>query len=109
MFGNLENRTSGTGISFPAKLAIALGVAAIITLISIGFKQYMNGSPQGVNYLGHGSPASVLAAPSAGFTLNIFEHKVVIPEYAPGYDILLSSQQMNTISLLLSCLCSIYC
>ncbi|KAH7863502.1 hypothetical protein Vadar_018274 [Vaccinium darrowii] len=85
VFGNLENRTSGTGISFPAKLAIALGVAAIITLISIGFKRYMNGSSQGVNYLGHGSPASVLAAPSAGFTLNIFEHKVVIPEYAPGW------------------------
>ncbi|KAG5567293.1 hypothetical protein RHGRI_002751 [Rhododendron griersonianum] len=85
VFGNPENRTTGTGISFLAKLAIALGVAATITLISVGFKRYMNGSPQGVNYLGHGSPASVLTAPSAGFTLNVFGHKVVIPEYAPGW------------------------
>ncbi|KAI8574282.1 hypothetical protein RHMOL_Rhmol01G0342300 [Rhododendron molle] len=45
----------------------------------------MNGSPQGENYLGHGSPASVLTSPSAGFTLNVFGHKVVIPEYAPGW------------------------
>ncbi|XP_058206932.1 uncharacterized protein LOC131320282 isoform X2 [Rhododendron vialii] len=85
VFGNPENRTTGTGISFLVKLAIALGVAATITLISVGFKRYMNGSPQGVNYLGHGSPASVLTAPSAGFTLNVFGHKVVIPEYAPGW------------------------
>lgn len=92
VFGNPENRTTGTGISLLAKLAIALGVAATITLLSVGFERYMNGSPQGVNYLGHGSPASVLTAPSAGFTLNVFGHKVVIPEYAPGYaDILLSS------------------
>lgn len=86
VFGNPENRSTGTGISFLAKLAIALGVAATITLISVGFRRHMNGSPQGFNYLGYGSPASVLTAPSAGFALNIFGHKVVIPEYAPGYD-----------------------
>ncbi|GFZ13464.1 hypothetical protein Acr_23g0018490 [Actinidia rufa] len=83
--GNQENSTSGKRISFLAKLAIALGVAATITIISAGFKWPMLGSSPGAQYLADGSSSSVLASPSVGFTLKFFGRTVVLPEYAPGW------------------------
>ncbi|XP_057473276.1 uncharacterized protein LOC130761746 [Actinidia eriantha] len=85
VLGNQENSTSSNRISFLAKLAIALGVAATITIISAGFKWPMHGSSPGAQYVADGSSSSVLASPSVGFTLKFFERTVVLPEYAPGW------------------------
>ncbi|KAL6978789.1 hypothetical protein U1Q18_020458 [Sarracenia purpurea var. burkii] len=85
VLGNQENRTSGRAISLLAKLAIALGVAMTITLISVGFNRPMHGSSYGAHYLADGSRAPVLATPLVGFTFTLFGNTVVLPEYPPGW------------------------
>ncbi|KAA8543482.1 hypothetical protein F0562_021023 [Nyssa sinensis] len=85
VFGNRETTTAGVRSSILAKLAIVLGIAATVTLISVGLKRIIHGSTLGVQYLADGSSSSTLATPAAGFTFKAFGYKVVLPEYAPGY------------------------
>ncbi|XP_017969456.1 PREDICTED: uncharacterized protein LOC18612781 [Theobroma cacao] len=83
----LENQTSGTdrtGSSFLAKLAIALGVAAALTVISFGLKGASFGSLLGVQHLAEGSSSSIMDS-SLGFTFKAFGYRFVLPEYAPGW------------------------
>lgn len=78
---------ASTGSSFLAKLSIALVVAATITVISIGFKPSGPGSSLGVQCLAEGSSTLAMASP-VGFTFKAFGYRFVIPEYAPGYVLL---------------------
>ncbi|XP_010241369.1 PREDICTED: uncharacterized protein LOC104585994 isoform X2 [Nelumbo nucifera] len=82
---DLKVETRKPGNSFLAKLAIALGIAATMTVISVGFKRPTLGSSLGFSSLGDGSSALLPTAAPVGFTLNIFKWKVVLPEYAPGW------------------------
>lgn len=82
---NQENTTGGTGSSFLAKLAIVLGIAATVTILSVSFKHPNQGPSLGIQYLADGSSSSTLTAPDVGFTFKAFGYKLVLPEYAPGY------------------------
>ncbi|KAK9281065.1 hypothetical protein L1049_003958 [Liquidambar formosana] len=85
VFENQKNKPTGAGSSFLAKLAIALGIAATVTVISIGLKRPVPGSSLGVQCLADGLSPSVSAAPPVGFTVNAFGYRLVLPEYAPGW------------------------
>ncbi|KAJ8436087.1 hypothetical protein Cgig2_011909 [Carnegiea gigantea] len=87
LFTDQTDGFSGKGGSFLAKLAIAVGVAATITLVSIGLKQQTPDSSLGIRIqcLADGSSSSSIAASPAGFTFNAFGYKVVLPEYTPGW------------------------
>ncbi|KAF8402096.1 hypothetical protein HHK36_013048 [Tetracentron sinense] len=86
LLGNCKTEMSSPESSFLAKLAIALGIAATVTVISVGFKWPPNlGSSLGVPSLVDSSSASVSAAPSVGFSFKVFGYSVVLPEYAPGW------------------------
>lgn len=87
LFTDRKDGSSGKGSSFLAKLAIAVGVAATITLVSIGLKQQTPDSSLGIGIqcLADSSSSSSVAASPAGFTFNAFGYKVVLPEYAPGW------------------------
>ncbi|XWS31281.1 hypothetical protein CRYUN_Cryun23aG0063800 [Craigia yunnanensis] len=83
----VENQNSGTagrGSSFLAKLAIALGVAAALTVISFGLKGASFGSLLGVQRLAEGSSSSIMDS-SVGFTFKAFGYRFMLPEYAPGW------------------------
>ncbi|XP_042514496.1 uncharacterized protein LOC122089100 isoform X2 [Macadamia integrifolia] len=79
-----KTETSSTGSSFLAKLAIALGIAATITVISVGFKWPTLGSSLSAPSLVDSASTSVPVAP-VGFTFKVFRQRVVLPEYAPGW------------------------
>ncbi|KAJ8430338.1 hypothetical protein Cgig2_008431 [Carnegiea gigantea] len=87
LFTDQTDRFSGKGGSFLAELAIAVGVAATITLVSIGLKQQTPDSSLGIGIqcLADGSSSSSIAASPAGFTFNAFGYEVVLPEYTPGW------------------------
>lgn len=89
----LENKNGDTagrgGSSFLAKLAIALGVAAALTVISFGFKGASFESLLGVQRLAEGSSSSIMDS-SVGFTFKAFGYRFTLPEYAPGYGLLSS-------------------
>lgn len=82
--GSLEDKTVRTGSSFLAKLAIALGIAATITFLSIGLKQPNQGSNFGIQFLVDGSSSSTISTPAPGFSFKAFGYRVMLPEYAPG-------------------------
>lgn len=84
IFGNQEYGTSGSSNSFLVKLAVALGVALIATVISAGFKQPF-GSSFRIQCLAEGSSSSVLSATPVGFTFKAFGYRIILPEYTPGY------------------------
>ncbi|XP_073263497.1 uncharacterized protein [Populus alba] len=81
---NQKNEPTSTGSSFLLILAIALGVAAIFTIMSVGLKQSSTGSFFGVQFLAEGSPSPVMAASPIGFTFKAFGYRIILPEYAPG-------------------------
>ncbi|XP_009629766.1 uncharacterized protein [Nicotiana tomentosiformis] len=83
--GSPEGKTVRTGSSFLAKLAIALGIAATITFLSIGLKQPNQGSNFGIQYLVDGSSSSTITTPASGFSFKAFGYRVMLPEYAPGW------------------------
>lgn len=87
---NKKNEPTSTGSSFLLILAIVLGVAAIFTIMSVGLKQSSTGSFFGVQFLAEGSPSPVMAASPIGFTFKAFGYRIILPEYAPGYAIILS-------------------
>ena len=85
MHGDEKNTNTDFEFSFLAKIAIALGIAATITLISIGVKRPVLGSSLGFQFLPESSSSSVMAAQPVGFTFKAFGYRIVLPEYAPGY------------------------
>lgn len=82
--GSPESKTVRTGSSFLAKLAIALGIAATITFLSIGLKQPSQGSNFGIQYLVDGLSSPTITTPASGFSFKAFGYRVMLPEYAPG-------------------------
>uniref|UniRef100_A0A0E0CGY9 Exostosin GT47 domain-containing protein n=1 Tax=Oryza meridionalis TaxID=40149 RepID=A0A0E0CGY9_9ORYZ len=80
----MEVKSSSTAASFLAKVALALGVAATATVISLFMRQPSSGPsfslPQIVD-------ASALpdAAATIGYTFSLFGKKVIVPEYTPGW------------------------
>ncbi|PKI76776.1 hypothetical protein CRG98_002762, partial [Punica granatum] len=72
------------GNSFLVKLAIAIGLAAIITVISL-VKQNTLGATLGFKVLAENSASQLVASPPASFSFKAFGYKVFIPEYAPGW------------------------
>lgn len=82
--GNQANKPTDEGSSFLLILAIAVGVAAVITILSIGLKWPITRSYFGVQFLAEGSPSSAVAAPPVGFTFKAFGYRIILPEYAPG-------------------------
>lgn len=85
MIGDGENNQAGAGISFLAKIAIVLGLAATATVICVGIKRPVLGSSYGFQFHPEGSSSSALAVSPAGFTFKAFGYRIVLPEYAPGY------------------------
>lgn len=83
--------TSSSQSSFLAKLAIALGIAATITMLSVCLKPTGSIGPSlEVQRLAEGSSSFSMAS-SAGFSFKAFGYKFVLPEYPPGYASLLLS------------------
>ncbi|KAL8191885.1 hypothetical protein R6Q57_028616 [Mikania cordata] len=83
ILGSQETKTTGTRSSLLAQLAILLGIAATVTLLSIFLKQPNQGPTFGIQILDMG--ASTSAVPSIGFSFNAFGYRVVLPEYTPGW------------------------
>ncbi|GAB2282004.1 hypothetical protein Dimus_016567 [Dionaea muscipula] len=81
--GGQDKKTAGRGTLILAKLAIALGVALTITLISVG-KRPALGSSFEFQSLADGVVSTLTTSPS-GFTFKAFGHKVILPEYTPGW------------------------
>lgn len=79
-----KNTRPSAGVSFLAKIAIALGLAATATLICAGIKQPVLGSSHGFQFFVEGSSSSAVAVPT-GYTFKAFGYRIVLPEYAPGY------------------------
>ncbi|KAH7517542.1 hypothetical protein FEM48_Zijuj09G0076100 [Ziziphus jujuba var. spinosa] len=84
VLGNGKNTRPSAGVSFLAKIAIALGLAATATVICAGIKEPALGSSHGFQFFAEGSSSSAMALP-AGFTFKAFGYRVVLPEYAPGW------------------------
>lgn len=84
LLGHPVKTTTGPGNSFLAKLAIALGIAATITILSIYLKQPDQGPSLGIQYLAKDSSSSTLDASNV-FTFKAFGYRVMIPESAPGW------------------------
>lgn len=97
VLGNANNEHTGSGSSFPAKIAIALGIAATATVISIGLNRPVLGSSVGIQLLAEGSTSSTMATSPVGFTVKAFGYRVVLPEYAPGYALILASSSVKTL------------
>lgn len=85
LLGNVKTIQTGAESSFLAKIAIALGIAATVTLISIIIKSPTIGSSNGLQFLPESSSSSAMAAAPVGFTFKVFGYSIVLPEYAPGY------------------------
>lgn len=86
LLGNVKNVQISTESSFLAKIAIALGIAATITLISVGIKGPPTiGLSNGFQFLPESATSSVKAVAPVGFTVKAFGYSIVLPAYAPGY------------------------
>ncbi|KAL7116250.1 hypothetical protein ACP275_04G230800 [Erythranthe tilingii] len=83
--GSLGNKTAGNGSSLLPILGILLGIAVLITLISVGVKPLSLGTSTGIQYVLDGSSSPTLAAPASAFSFRAFGYKFVLPEYAPGW------------------------
>ena len=74
---NLEVKSSSAGSSFLAKLAVAIGVAATVTLVSVYMRRpsTLTESPLSFpRFLDASSESPV------GFTLTLFGKKIILPE-----------------------------
>ncbi|KAJ0796591.1 putative SNARE associated golgi family protein [Helianthus annuus] len=80
ILGSQEAKTTATKSSLLAQLAILLGIAATVTLLSICLNQ---GPTSGIQILAKG--ASTSAVPSLGFSFNAFGYNIILPEYTPGW------------------------
>ncbi|KAF3329528.1 hypothetical protein FCM35_KLT04859 [Carex littledalei] len=83
MLDSLEVKSSSAGSSFLAKLAVAIGVAATVTLVSVYMRQpssSLTESPLSFpRFLDASSESPV------GFTLTLFGKKIILPERTPGW------------------------
>ncbi|KAL4571910.1 hypothetical protein LXL04_018677 [Taraxacum kok-saghyz] len=79
------NKTTGTRSKLLAQLAILLGIAATITILSICLKQPNQGPTSGIQILSGGSSSSTSAVSTVGFSINAFGYKIILPEYTPGW------------------------
>ncbi|TVU00031.1 hypothetical protein EJB05_54524 [Eragrostis curvula] len=79
----VEIKSTTTGASFLAKVAVAIGIATAITVILL----YMKQPPSSPSFsLPHIVDAqSDTAATTIGYTFSLFGKKVIIPEYTPGW------------------------
>lgn len=82
-----SQQDTGKGSSFLVKLAIGLGIAATITILSVNLKQQNLGSSLGIEVqrLADISSSSSLVTSSVGFSFKAFGYRVILPQYAPGY------------------------
>ncbi|RXH98072.1 hypothetical protein DVH24_010397 [Malus domestica] len=86
LLGNVVNTEISTENSFLAKIAIALGVAATVTLISVGIKGAPAiGSSNGIQIFPDSSSSSVMASANVSFTIKAFGYSIVLPAFAPGW------------------------
>ncbi|CAA6659547.1 unnamed protein product [Spirodela intermedia] len=85
IFDDGEVETNNRGTSFLSKLAIALGIAATITLLSVCFKGPNFGSSLRFPFSFDGSSPLISSGSPVGYTLSIFGCQVVLPEYTPGW------------------------
>lgn len=76
----VEVEPSNPGASFLAKVAVALGVAVTVTVISIFMKQPSSGPSFSLPQIIDASAQSE----TVGYTFSQFGKKVIIPEYTPG-------------------------
>ncbi|XP_039008706.1 uncharacterized protein LOC120136817 isoform X2 [Hibiscus syriacus] len=81
---NQNGDSAGRGSSFLAKLAIALGVAAALTVVSFGLKGVSFASLLEVQRLAEVSSSSTMDS-TVGFTFNGFGYRFILPENAPGW------------------------
>ncbi|XP_062103194.1 uncharacterized protein LOC133814214 [Humulus lupulus] len=82
---DLKDASTDFEFSFLAKIAIALGIAAIVTIVSIGVERPAIGSSLGFQFLSDSSSPSVMAIAPVGFTFKAFGYRIALPEYAPGW------------------------
>ncbi|KAF0935541.1 hypothetical protein E2562_034329 [Oryza meyeriana var. granulata] len=80
----MEVRSSSPAASFLAKVALALGVAATATVISLFMKQPSSGPSFSLPQIIDAS-AQPDAIATIGYTFPLFGKKVIIPEYTPGW------------------------
>uniref|UniRef100_A0A0E0JWJ7 Uncharacterized protein n=1 Tax=Oryza punctata TaxID=4537 RepID=A0A0E0JWJ7_ORYPU len=79
----MEVKSSSTAASFLAKVALALGVAATATVISLFMRQPSSGPSFSLPQIIDAS-APPDAAATIGYTFPLFGKKVIVPEYTPG-------------------------
>uniref|UniRef100_K3YPJ3 glycerophosphodiester phosphodiesterase n=1 Tax=Setaria italica TaxID=4555 RepID=K3YPJ3_SETIT len=85
IIGAVEAVESTTpGASFLAKVAIAIGIAATVTVISLVRKQPSSGPSFSLPQIVDASTQSDAAAATLGYSFSAFGKKVIIPEYTPG-------------------------
>uniref|UniRef100_A0A0E0JWJ6 Uncharacterized protein n=1 Tax=Oryza punctata TaxID=4537 RepID=A0A0E0JWJ6_ORYPU len=80
----MEVKSSSTAASFLAKVALALGVAATATVISLFMRQPSSGPSFSLPQIIDAS-APPDAAATIGYTFPLFGKKVIVPEYTPGW------------------------
>ncbi|XP_020109861.1 uncharacterized protein LOC109725180 isoform X2 [Ananas comosus] len=85
MLEGLEAKPSSPGTSFLAKLAVAVGIAATVTLISVYLKWPSSGTSFSfLHFVDDSSQSNPLPSP-VGFTLELFGNKIVLPERTLGW------------------------
>ncbi|XP_066329687.1 uncharacterized protein [Miscanthus floridulus] len=80
----VESSTPGAS-SLLAKVAVAIGIAATATVISLVMKEPSSGPSFSLPQIVDASTQSDAAAATIGYTFSLFGKKVIIPEYTPGY------------------------
>ncbi|EHA8586966.1 hypothetical protein COCNU_scaffold001222G000010 [Cocos nucifera] len=84
MLEGLEVNNSNLRISFLAKLAVTLGIAATVTLVSV-CTWPPSGSSFQLPHCVNSSSQSVPMPMPTSFTLTIFGCRIIFPEYTPGW------------------------
>lgn len=81
----VEVESTTPGASLLAKVAVAIGIAATATVISLVMKEPSSGPSFRLPQIVDASTQSDAAAATIGYTFSLFGKKVIIPEYTPGY------------------------
>ncbi|XP_038974766.1 uncharacterized protein LOC103697102 isoform X2 [Phoenix dactylifera] len=84
MLEGLEVNNNNLRTSFLAKLAVTLGIAATVTLVSV-CKWPPSGSSFQLPHFVNSSSQSVPVPTPNGFTLTIFGCRIILPEHTPGW------------------------
>lgn len=81
-----KEKPENGGSSFLVTLAVALGLAAIVTVISLSVEKNTLGFSLGFKIIAENSVSALAASPPVGFSFKAFGYKIFLPEYAPGYE-----------------------